>query len=177
MNKIDCNRFHLHDHFALVDDRLLDFYLRLPAELKVNRRFMIEYLKAKFPDLARITYQATGSDLFSPPKGDPLGVKRRYRRAMYYMERLSGGRFRYYDRRNYAHHDQWYRADDRLRQLYESVLQDKRTAERGYYDQAAIGRLLQRQRRGGNSYYELTWLFSFELFCRMFVDADGAFRR
>jgi len=173
MNRVDCNRYRWHDHFALADDRLLDFYQTLPSELKVKRRFMIEYIKARFPRLARIEYQATGVDLYTEPPGDPLGLKRRYRQAMYYLERLSGGRFRYYDRRNYAHHNQWYRAEKRLGNLYESVLLDQRTSERGYYDRPAVENLLRRQRKGGNSYYELTWLFSFETFNRLFLDADG----
>ena len=173
MNRVDCNRYRWHDHFALCDDRLLDFYLQLPPILKTKRRFMIAYIKAQFPHLAAVEYQATGANLYSAPKGDPLGMKQKYRRGMYALERLTKGHYKFYDKRNYSHHAQWYRTETRLRDLYESILTDKRTRERGYYEPSAVERLLKRQREGGNSFYELDWLFSFEYFHRKFVDADA----
>ncbi len=173
MNRVDCNRYRWHDHFALYDDKLVDFYQQLPSLLKTKRRFMIAYIKALFPHLAAVEYQATGVNLYSTPKSDPLGLKPRYRRAMHLLERLTLGRYKYYDKRNYAHHAQWYRVDRRLRDRYESILTDKRTQERGYFEPSAVKALLKRQREGGEAFYELDWLFSFEYFHRKFIDSDA----
>lgn len=171
MNTIDCNRFRWHDQFALSDDRLLDFYVKLPARWKMRRRFFIEYIKAKFPALARVPYQATGVDLYSTPKPDRFGMTARINRARFYLERLSRGHLRFYNPRQYTHQSQWYRANRRIRDLYESVLTDERTLERGYFEPDVLTRLLRRQRLGGNSFYELTGLLTLELFFRKFIDA------
>ncbi len=172
MNLIDCNRYRWHDHFALADDRLLDFYIKLPSELKLGRRFMIEYIKTKFPDLARVPYSATGVDLYSEPPIDRFGLQARMLRIKYYLERLSYGKLRFYNPKQYTHQSQWYRSNRRIREFYEQTLMDQRTRERGYFEPEAIEALLQRQRRGGNSFYELTWLLTFEIFMRRFIDAD-----
>jgi hypothetical protein len=170
MNLVDCNRYRWHDHFALADDRLLDFYIKLPAALKLKRRFLMEYIKAKFPDLARIAYMATGVNLYTTPSPNAFGLQAKLNRARYYLERLSLGHLRFYNPRQYAHYNQWYRANRRIRDFYEQTLLDKQTLERGYFDPNVVRKLLRRQRRGGDSFYELTYLLSFEIFMRRFVD-------
>ena len=170
MNLVDCNRFRWHDHFALSDDRLMDFYIKLPAMLKIKRRFLIEYIKAKFPDLARVTYMATGVNLYATPPAKPYAFQARLNRARFYLERLSLGHLRFYNPRQYAYYDQWYRANRRIRDFYEQTLMDKRTLERGYARPETIERQLKRQRRGGDFFYELTYLLSFEVFMRRFFD-------
>ncbi|MEW5794997.1 MAG: asparagine synthase-related protein [Candidatus Zixiibacteriota bacterium] len=172
MNLVDCNRYRWHDHFALSDDRLLDFYIKLPSPLKIKRRFMIEYIRAKFPSLARVAYQATGVDLNSAPKANRSRNLDRLNRARYYLERLSLGRMKFYDPRKYAHQNQWYRSNRRIRDMYESHLLSSRFAQRGYFNTDVVRRLLRRQRLGGDSFYELTYLLSFELFLRRFVDSS-----
>jgi asparagine synthetase B (glutamine-hydrolysing) len=174
MNLVDCNRYRWHDHFALADDRLLDFYIKLPAALKLKRRFFMEYIKAKFPDLARVAYMATGVNLYTPPPPNPFALQAKLNRTRYYLERLSFGYLRFYNSRQYTHYNQWYRTNRRIRDFYEQTLLDKRTLERGYINPVAVRKLLLRQRRGGDSFYELTNLLSFEIFLRRFVDIDQA---
>jgi asparagine synthase (glutamine-hydrolysing) len=174
MNLVDCNRYRWHDHFALADDRLLDFYIKLPAALKLKRRFFMEYIKAKFPNLARVAYMATGVNLYTAPPLRPFALQTRLNRAGYYLERLSLGYLKFYDSGHYTHYNQWYRSNRRIRDFYEQTLLDKRTLDRGYFNPVAVEKLLRRQRRGGNSFYELTSLLSFEVFLRRFVDIDRA---
>lgn len=170
MNTIDCNRFRWHDHFAMSDDQLLEFYIKLPAKWKMQRRFFIEYIKTKFPALARVPYQATGVDLYSQPRPDRFGLQAKMNRAKFYLERLSRGALRFYNPRQYTHQSQWYRANRRIRDLYEGVLLDDRCLQRGYFEPEAVRHLLRRQRLGGNSFYELSALLTFELFLRKFID-------
>jgi hypothetical protein len=174
MNLVDCNRFRWNDHFALSDDRLMDFYIKLPAKLKLKRRFLMEFIKAKFPDLARVAYHSTGVNLYTTPPEKPFAFQARVNRAGFYLERLSLGAFKYYNPRQYAHYCQWYRSNRRIRDFYEQTLMDKRTIDRGYFNRAAVEFQLKRQSRGGDSFYELTYLLSFEIFMRRFVDAAQA---
>ncbi len=170
MNLIDCNRFLWHDHFALADDRLVDFYLKIPAATKLSKSVMSAYFRSKLPDLARVTYQSTGVDLFSKPKPWKQKLRARVNRYGYLLERLTQGHFKYYNPKNYSHFSQWYRADKRVRQFYEGVLLDQKTIQRGYFNRPTIERFLERQRKGGNSFFQLSDLVAFELFHRMFID-------
>lgn len=46
------------------DTRLTDFFATVPTTMLSGRRLQIDYLRRYAPDLARITWQATGRDLF-----------------------------------------------------------------------------------------------------------------
>lgn len=54
------------------DTRLADFFATVPTEFVAGRRLQIDYLKQYAPDLARITWQAGGANLY------------RYRSARYW---------------------------------------------------------------------------------------------
>lgn len=170
MNQIDCNRFGWQDHFALISDRLVDFYLALPPELKLGRQFFVEYFKAKFPDMARITYQATGVNLYQTPSPTSKKLKHYRRRLRYYVERATRGRFSFPDPDQYYHYDHWYRKSPQIQAFYEDLLHDERTFSRGILDKGGVEHALRRQREGGNGFYDISSLAGFEIFCRKFVD-------
>lgn len=46
------------------DTRLADFFMTVPTEYVAGRRLQIDYLKRYAPDLARITWQAGGANLY-----------------------------------------------------------------------------------------------------------------
>lgn len=168
--QIDCNRHLWHDHFAIADEALLEFYLRMPAELKVGRRFLMAYFLQVFPELARVPYQATGVPLDRRPSERRLRARERLLRWGRRLERASLGRVQVYDMRNYYHWDQWYRTEPGLRRWFEDVLLDRRTRERGLYRSERVEAALRRQARGGTSFVFLSSLVSCELFCRLFLD-------
>jgi asparagine synthetase B (glutamine-hydrolysing) len=169
-DQVDCNRFIWHDHLVLVDDRLADFHMRLPARLKLSNDFYMEYFRRKYPALAAIPCQSTGVNLYRKPSALKTGLKKRIRKLKYYAERLSRGRLKFYNMDNFHHYNQWYRAHKKIAAFYEEILLDDATINRGYFNKDSVSRLLQRQRRGGNSFYEISNLASFELFNRMFID-------
>lgn len=170
MNLVDCNRFIWHDHFALADDRLVDFFLKIPAPLKLSRILLTEYFKTKMPALARVPYQATGVDLYSKPSPWKRKLQRFIARTKHYGERLSLGYIQFYNMRNYAHFSQWYRADKRVRLYFEGILLDDKTYRRGYYRRDVIEKLLKQQKRGAGAFFMLADLLAFELFNRIFMD-------
>lgn len=170
MNQVDVNRYLWHDHFALYDHKLIDFYMKLPPKFKLNRRFFIEYFKSKFPRLAAIQYQASGVNLYQTPSKFKKMMKENRNKLGYYLERLSKGKLRYYNPDNYIHHNQWYRADSAISDYFNDLLMDSKTLDRGFYDKSNIRALLKRQNSGGDSFYAISSLASFELFNRLFID-------
>ena len=46
------------------DTRMSDFFATVPTEFVAGRRLQIDYLKRHAPDLARVTWQAFGTDLY-----------------------------------------------------------------------------------------------------------------
>ncbi len=171
MNQADSNRYLWHDHFVLYDDRLIDFYLRLPARLKLGRTFFYEYFKERFPELAAIAYQYTGASLYRKPSALMTRIRRSMKAFGYKLERMSHGRYNFYDSRNYHHFDQWFRTNTRVRSYFEDLLLSRKALDRGYYDRAGIEKMLRWQRRGGKGFYLLSWLASFELFHRVHIDS------
>jgi hypothetical protein len=59
------------------DTRLADFFATVPTEFVAGRRLQIDYLKRYAPDLAAVTWQASGTDLFRAGRPDPLALPRR----------------------------------------------------------------------------------------------------
>jgi len=171
-DQIDVNRCVLHDHFALEDDRTLDFYIKLPPLLKAYpvRTLLIEGLKIKFPQLAAVPQQHSGVNLFSEPARWRTALKGYGKRVTYYVERLSRGIVNIRDMDTYVHYNQWYRTNRRLREFIDGILLDRRTLNRGYFDPDGVAALLAYQKRGGNTFDELSMLVSFELFHRQFID-------
>ncbi len=58
------------------DTRLADYFATVPSSCVAGRRLQIEYLKRYAPDLARITWQQSGRDLFNE-QPDVLDLPRR----------------------------------------------------------------------------------------------------
>jgi asparagine synthase (glutamine-hydrolysing) len=170
MNQIDCHRYIWHDHFALADDKLVDFFIKLPAQIKPGRVFLKDYFMARLPELAGIPYQATGVNLYNKPSSFKIKLQAYSARAKYFAERLSGGRLILYDMTRYQHFNQWYRSDKKIPKFYEDILLDSKTINRGYYNKKNLQQMLKKQRQGSWLIFELSELLAFEMFNRLFVD-------
>lgn len=59
------------------DTRLADFFLTVPTEFVAGRRLQIDYLRRYAPDLAGVTWQRTGSNLWRADRPDPLATAQR----------------------------------------------------------------------------------------------------
>ena len=115
-DQVDVNRYVLQDHWALEDDRTLDFYLKVPPALKAYpvRTLLVEALKSKFPELARIPQQHGNVNLFETPSALSSRAHRYKKRLSYLMERGSHGLLNFRDLDTYVHYNQWYRTNHRL---------------------------------------------------------------
>jgi hypothetical protein len=170
MDMVDCNRYLWHDHFSLADDCLVDFYQKLPPHYKPGRIFMIEYFKAKLPQMARIEYQSTGVNLYQQPSPWKIKYRQYSTKLMHYAERITQGRISFYDLKRYSHPDQNYRSHRQNRDYFESILLDDRTYRRGYFNRPHVEFLLRQESQGANNFGLLDSLLSFELFNRLFID-------
>ncbi len=64
------------------DTRLADFFCTVPTRFVANRRLQVDYLKRHAPDLARVTWQQHGRNLFDYERRDPWRmVKRAWNKA------------------------------------------------------------------------------------------------
>ncbi|HOX25957.1 MAG TPA: hypothetical protein PLL30_09660 [Candidatus Krumholzibacteria bacterium] len=172
MNAVDVNRYGWHDHFALVDRRLLALSKRLPARLKLGRRFFSEYIRRQLPELSRVPYKSTGVDLHSRPSA---GRKRRLavrHRVSRILERGSLGLIRMYDPEVYLHYDQWYRKHPAIREFYRSILLDPAVARRGFFDPAYLEIVLRRQDRGVDQGWLLHKLLALVIYLDVILGAD-----
>jgi hypothetical protein len=59
------------------DTRLVDFFATVPTAFVAGRQLQIDYLKRYAPDLAAITWQAMGTDLFRAGQPDRWALPRR----------------------------------------------------------------------------------------------------
>ncbi len=172
-NQYDLNRFFYHDHFAQIDDEAFEFYIKMPMRHKAVRNLYLKMYQDLIPEMAKIQYQKTGVDLFNKPSASSLKWKTRKAKMRYLIGRLSMGKINLYDYNNYVQLNQWYRQYPKNRHFYEGILLDRRTLDRGYYNEAAIRILLKKQARGSSNFFVISNLATFELFNRYFIDGDS----
>jgi len=171
-NQYDLNRYFFHNHMVLIDDEFMDFYYRMPMKLQVERNLYKKMFYDFLPKMAKIKYQKTGVDLFSKPSRMAMKLRDLKAKGRYYSGRLSMGKINLYDYNNYVQINQWYRQYSSNQKFYENILFDKRTLTRGYYNNDAVKRLLQKQARGSDNFNVISSLATFELFCRYFIDGE-----
>jgi len=173
-NHYDLNRFFYHDHFAQIDDEAFEFYLKMPMKHKALRNLYLKMYQDLMPEMAKIRYQKTGVDLYSKPTASSVKWKARKARMRYLIGRLSMGKINLYDNNNYVQLNQWYRQYNKNRQFFESLLLDKRTLDRGFYNEEAVMMILKKQVRGSSNFHVISNLATFELFNRYFIDGDSS---
>ncbi|KAA3632294.1 MAG: hypothetical protein DWP97_11250 [Calditrichaeota bacterium] len=172
MSSYDLYRYVYNWHFILIDDEIIEMHQQVPVRLNSDR-IMYKRIFAKYlPDVAKVMYEKSGADLFSPPNEKYLAKKSKHTRMIYKIARLTNGMVNPYDKYNYVQLNQWYRKFPANRKYFESILLDKRTFARGYFNEAAMRTLLKKQAHGANYFGVISNLTSFELFNRYFVDRE-----
>lgn len=172
MNSYDLYRYVYNWHFALIDDEIFEMLTKLPMKLGVDRNMYLRIYQNYVADLAKIRYEKTGVDLFSSPKPSWKKIKHFKERTRYYLGRLSIGKINLYDRYNYVQVNQWYRQYKANRRFFEDIILDKRTFDRGYFNESAVRTILKKQAHGSNYFGTISTLASIELFFRYFIDGD-----
>jgi hypothetical protein len=161
--------------YPFVDYDLLDYYTKLPVDWRRGGRLYKAIICKAFPELVDVPC-ISDNTMFVPCRLDTepgwLQLKRRnFGRAFrFYAGRLTGGLLSLKDHRTYLHYDHWYRTNGTLRGWIQSLLGDKRTLDRGYFDPEGIRLLFQLEFTRGYLFSTLAVLASFEYWNRFFVD-------
>jgi asparagine synthetase B (glutamine-hydrolysing) len=152
------------------DNDYSDLVCRVPAAWRLNRQMQMAVIRRARPDLARVPWDFTGlpAGLCSP---QVIRARRAYFRVRREIENWTRGLIPSVRGPERAQHDLWYRTV--LRPWVESVLLDKRTLGRGYYDGAGLRQLVEGHMSGHcNRSVQLGLLLTFELWNRLFIDGE-----
>ena len=152
-----------------LDYDLVDFCLRLPVRHKREANFLRALIRRRYPEAAAVPWAKTDRPLSD---GKRWGEKLSERLALqtltrYALFRLSGGRV---DRGHHGDLNRRFRKDPSFRAVYEEVLRDPRTGDRGLIDVDGIGRLIGLVDRGAPLFTLIQSLVTVELWYRRFMD-------
>ncbi len=163
-------RTQLEMRFPYSDNEFSDLSCRLPTRWRLGRRMQIALLKRVRPDLASVPYDYTGV-----PASISTPAQMFLRRGLYYLRRRASnwtrGLISSGSERERANYPAWFRST--LRQWLEGILLDKRTLDRGYYNEACLRQMIadhMTSRRDYSTPFGL--LLTFELWNRLFIDEE-----
>lgn len=121
----------------LFDYDLMDFVLRVPARLRVNQRLYVRAFCRLFPELARIPWERTGW----PVRAAWWRVRlRQIGRTI--VDRGLGYSRRRFRRGSLGNLGAWYREDRSFRGFVRDLLLSSQAKQRGYFNGAAVEKLL-----------------------------------
>ena len=162
----DLIRWQLECRTPFTDTDVVDFCLRLPPGLRVDRCLFTGTLVNSFPKLAKVPNDRTGL---------PFLVDARYLvlqtriNLLYWLHKRGLVRDRpKHKRKLYARYDLWFRT--KLRSWLEGILLDRRTLERGILRAEVIRQIVQEHMAGADRTHELGMLLSIELWHRAYID-------
>ena len=162
MDQIDLNRFFWNVRYPMASESMFEFYLGLSPHIRLGRKIYREIFRQKFPPLLNIPFSSdyhTKSRKIVP-------------RAIYYLNRISRGRINLTNPYNTNYYDIWYRCKPSFRAWFEKVLLSKKTRDRGYYNPKELDKHIKYLSEGGNNFYLISQLVTFELFLRWFFEGE-----
>jgi asparagine synthase (glutamine-hydrolysing) len=163
-------RTQLEVRFPYSDNEFSDLSCRLPARWRLRRQMQIALLERVRPDLARVPYDYSGV-----PASISTPAQMLLRRGLYYLRRRASnwtrGLISSGSERERANYPAWFRST--LRQWLEGVLLDKRTLDRGYYNEAYLRQMIADHMTSRRDYsIQFGLLLTFELWNRLFIDEE-----
>ena len=152
-----------------LDYDLVDFCLRLPPRHKREAGFLRALIQRRYPEAAAVPWAKTDR---------PLGAGKRWREKLseklalgmlkrYALFKLSGGRL---DGGHHGDLNRRFRKDGGFRAVYEELLRDPRTHDRGLIDRQGVDRLIGLVDKGAPLFTVIQSLVTVELWYRRFMD-------
>jgi len=160
------------EFYPFFDEDLIDFLYSLPINIRAQHKLYFEIFKKYFPKLANIRWLKTGANLYSSPSKIYENARDFFDKFKWHMQVWSGGKCNISDPWVYTQPDIWYRTDDRLNNHINSILNDNRTRQRGFFDMNGVNKLLEHTKKGFDNFKIIERLLAFELWCRFFIDKD-----
>jgi len=147
------------------DNDLVDFSLRLPPGIRLERNMVRHAFIQTFPKLAQIPITPTGLPLMSCARDVRIRFERLARWHLIQRGILKGP---YTERKPYAHYADWFRTN--LRPWVENTLLNERSFGRGYYRPEALRQLVREHIEGKDHAVRLGALMSIELWHQLYLD-------
>lgn len=163
----------LETRHPFLDNELVDFFaFRLPADLRVDRKFLQKALNYCLPSLHGIRLEHK----WVPPDSHPLkvffGLARRFAmsKTRSTIERLTRGRLLVLKPTDYRDYGKWLRTGSKA--YAEKILLSPKTLERGYFKPDYIKKIVKEHMIAKRNHEQLICdLINFELVNRIFLDA------
>jgi asparagine synthase (glutamine-hydrolysing) len=150
-------RSRLEVRSPFYDNDFIDFYLTVPPKLRLDQRLYRQFHLRCFPEIANIP-QGNGEMVRTRFTGKTRVVLNRKIKKKIGKKGL-----------NFAE-----MLRNESRELITSILLDKRTVDRGYYNEEYLKRLVnEHMTKRNNHATKLAYLVTFELWNRMFVDGES----
>lgn len=162
----DLIRWQLECRTPFTDTDVVDFCLKLPPALRMDRCLFTGTLVNHFPKLAKVPNDRTGMPFLVDARY--LSLQARIN-LQYWLQKRGLVRNRpKHKRKLYARYDLWFRSS--LRSWLESILLDRKTLERGILRSEVIRQIVQEHMAGADRTRELGMLLSIELWHRAYID-------
>lgn len=164
-------RTQVETRYPYSDNDFSDLVCRVPAHWRLKRQLQIALLKRARPDLAHVPYEYTGL-----PAAMSTPTLMFLQRGLYYARRQASQWTRSLispgTERERANYPVWFRTT--LREWLEHILLDKRTLDRGYFNETYLRRMITEHMSGRRDYsVQFGLLLTFELWNRLFIDGDA----
>jgi len=147
------------------DNDLVEFSLRLPPGIRLERNMVRNAFICTYPELAQIPITPSGLPLMNCARDIRIRIERLLRWHLTQRGLIKGP---YTERRPYAHYAEWFRAN--LRNWIETNLLSERSLGRGYYQPDALRRVVREHMEGKNNTVRIGALMSIELWHQLYLD-------
>lgn len=156
----------LEDRTPFTDNDYIDFILKVPNAYKIEQRIYKKMILSTFPDLRDVPCQSTGIPLYK------TNFQIRCKQLVNLLtQKIFKTKLFSDEDKEVVDYSKWTRDNKELREYIYSVLLDKRTLERSYFNQEFIKEILDLHFRGEKDYLGLIGLLlTFELWNRQFID-------
>lgn len=167
-------RNYSEDRVPSLDNDFFEFALRLPRKFRFGRQeFYFKFLAKLAPELAKIPYQRTGVAPTMPILAHRIGflAKASYLFLTRELRVKTHGFISLPEKFGYLDLGEWIKQNESLRQFFESILLDKKTLTRGYFNPDFVTQMVRDHINGKKNWgTQLCALLTFELWNRLFID-------
>ena len=175
--------FHIASHakyapgernFLMCDNDLFDFFLRLPAEMRRDKKVYVHMLKTRWPELAHVRYGNTGAPVGEPASDEYLARKERSRTVRRLARQLGLGRL--LGPSPYLSADKAFTFAEHpdMRRFIERVLLSERALSRPHIDPNGVKDLVASLQRSASGLRLLFRLLRAELTIACCLEGDRA---
>jgi len=167
------SKFECEEPFT--DNDFVDFSLKIPPELRCDRRIYFKFLKKLSPELSKIPVSPAGVHINVPSIIYKIySLKKAGMRKFRDIIRIkTRGLIKIPFKDDYPDYGEWIRSNERLKKWVERILLDERTLNRKYFNRNFIIKMVNDHMSYRKDYTQLIFiLLTFELWHRMFMEGE-----